>query len=179
MIYVFIADGFEETEAIAPIDILRRCKKEVLTVGIGGKERLSSHKIKITCDISEDEVKLDDDLEMVILPGGMPGTLNLEKSDTVQKALDFCNEKGLFIGAICAAPSVLGHKGLLQGRKAVCYSGYEKELIGAEVLYEPAVTDGNIITSRGAGTAVQFGLKLAEALISSEKAAEIADSIMC
>lgn len=179
MIYVFLANGFEETEAIAPIDLLRRAGKDVVTVGVGGDVISGSHGIKITADTSTDKITLDDTLEMAVLPGGMPGTLNLEADETVQKTLDYCTENGKFIGAICAAPSILGHKGILKGKKAVCYPGFESHLEGAETLEVPVVCDGNIITSRGAGTAVDFGLKLIEVLVSKEKSDEIKASIIC
>ena len=97
---------------------------------------------------------------MIILPGGMPGTVNLEKSGCVQSFIDFAAEKGLFIAAICAAPLILGHKGLLKGKRATCFNGFEKELLGAEVLDEPVVTDGNITTAFGAGAAFDFGFEL-------------------
>lgn len=178
MVYAFIANGTEETEIITPVDILRRCGVEVKTVGVGGRTVTTSHNITVTCDITEDEMILNDELELIILPGGMPGTNNLENSRKVQTAIDFCDENGKFIAAICAAPSILGHKGLLEGRKAVCYRGFEQELKGAQVLNVPAVADGKIITARGAGAAVEFGLKIVEAMISPEKAAEAADRIM-
>ena len=179
MIYIFLAEGFEETEAIAPADILRRCRKEILTVGVGSKTVVSSHGFPIVCDITDDEIKLDDELEMVILPGGLKGTNNLENSDTVRKALEFCRDNDRFIAAICAAPRILGHMGLLEGKKAVCYKGFEQELTGADVQTGcPAVADGKIITARGAGAAVDFGLKIVEMLISREKSEETASNIL-
>ncbi len=179
MIYVFLAEGFEETEAVAPIDLLRRCGKEVYTVGIGDNIIKSSHNIPFVTDTYDMLVELNSDLEMIVLPGGMPGTLNLEKCEAVQASIDYCAKNNIFIGAICAAPSILGHKGLLKGRKAVCYTGYESELTGAEVLDVPAVIDGNIITARGAGVAVEFGLKLVEALISKERSDKLREAILC
>ena len=178
MIYVFLAQGFEETEAIAPIDILRRCGKEVITVGIGDNIIKGSHGISVVTDTEDKLVELGSDLEMIVLPGGMPGTINLEASETVQRAIDYCTANNLYIGAICAAPSILGHKGLLKGKKAVCYTGFEQELTGAEVLDEPAVIDGKIITARGAGVAVDFGLKLVEALVSKEKSEKMGDALL-
>lgn len=178
MIYVFLAQGFEETEAIAPIDILRRCGKEVITVGIGDNIIKGSHGIAVVTDTEDKLVEPSSDLEMIVLPGGMPGTINLEASETVQRAIDYCIANDLYIGAICAAPSILGHKGLLKGKKAVCYTGFEQELTGAEVLDEPAVIDGKIITARGAGVAVDFGLKLVEALVSKEKSEKMGDALL-
>ena len=159
MIYVFLADGFEECEALAPVDVLRRGGYEVKTVGIGGKTVTGAHKIPVVCDITEGETETDG-LQMIILPGGMPGTVNLEKNSCVQSFIDFAAEKGLFIAAICAAPLILGHKGLLNGKRATCFNGFEKELLGAEVLDEPVVTDGNITTAFGAGAAFDFGFRL-------------------
>ena len=179
MIYVFLAQGFEETEAVAPIDILRRCEKEVITVGIGDNIIKSSHGLVVVTDTEDKLIELNSDLEMIVLPGGMPGTINLEKSEIVQKTIDYCVENNILIGAICAAPSILGHKGLLNGRKAVCYTGYEKELTGAEVLDVPAVIDGQFITARGAGVAVDFGLKLVEALISEERSRKVSEAMLC
>ena len=179
MIYVFLAQGFEETEAVAPIDILRRCEKEVITVGIGDNIIKSSHGLVFVTDTEDKLIELNSDLEMIVLPGGMPGTINLEKSEIVQKTIDYCVENNILIGAICAAPSILGHKGLLNGKKAVCYTGYEKELTGAEVLDVPAVIDGQFITARGAGVAVDFGLKLVEALISEERSRKVREAILC
>lgn len=179
MIYVFLAQGFEETEAVAPIDILRRCEKEVITVGIGDNIIKSSHGLVFVTDTEDKLIELNSDLEMIVLPGGMPGTINLENSEIVQKAIDYCVENNIFIGAICAAPSILGHKGLLNGKKAVCYTGFENQLEGAEVLDVPAVIDGQFITARGAGVAVDFGLKLVEALISEERSRKVREAILC
>lgn len=179
MVYIFLAEGFEETEALAPADCLRRCGIEAITVGVGGKIIKSSHGFEIAADITESEVVLSEKLEMIILPGGMPGTLNLEKSQTVQKAIDYCAENGIYIGAICAAPSILGHKGLLKNHRAVCFKGFESHLEGAETGTEPVCVSGKFITSRGMGTAVEFGLKLVEVLISEERSLELRESIMC
>ncbi len=169
MIYVFFADGFEETEAITPLDCLRRCGHEVVTVGIGKNIVTGSHNIQIKTDITDSEVVLSKKLEMIVLPGGMPGTINLENSETVQKTIAYCVVNDIYIGAICAAPSILGHKGLLRNHKAVCYSGFEKELEGAETGTESVCLSGKFITSRGMGTAMDFGCKLVEVLNSKEK----------
>lgn len=169
MIYVFLADGFEECEALAPVDILRRGGLTVQTVGVGGKTVTGSHGIPVVCDITEDEA-VTDGLRAIVLPGGMPGTLNLEKSNSVQRFIDFSAQNGLIIGAICAAPSILGHKGLLKGKKATCFPGFEKDLLGAEFSDAPTVADGNIITAFGAGAAFDFGFALL-AEITGDKAA--------
>jgi 4-methyl-5(b-hydroxyethyl)-thiazole monophosphate biosynthesis len=179
MVYVFLADGFEETEAIAPIDMLRRAGKEVVTVGVTGKIVTGSHGIPVTADITEGELKSLSGTEMIVLPGGMPGTLNEESSEVVQGAVDYCVENNIPIGAICAAPSILGHKGILEGRTAVCYSGFEKDLKGAVIGNKGVVTDGNITTARGAGAAVEFGLELTAVLCGKTVSEKIRAAILC
>lgn len=179
MIYVFLAQGFEEVEALAPIDLLRRCGKEVITVGVNDNIIVGSHNIPIVTDTITQEIKLDDTLEMIILPGGMPGTINLENDPAVQEAIDFCVKNDKFIGAICAAPSILGHKGILKNKKAVCFEGFENQLEGADISKDSVMADGNIITARGAGVAIQFGLKLVEVLISKERSDTLKAAILC
>ena len=164
MIYVFLAEGFEEVEALTPVDCLRRAGLTVQTVGVTGKTVTGSHGIPVIADIEKNAVQLDDALEMIVLPGGMPGTLNLEKDETVQKAIAYAVQHELYVGAICAAPSILGHLGLLSGRKAVCFPGFEEALTGAEIQNAPAVTDGRFITGKGAGAATEFALALVSAL---------------
>ncbi len=168
MIYVFLAEGFEECEALAPVDILRRGGLEVKTVGVGSKTVAGAHGIPVVCDIKDSEA-VTEGLSAVILPGGMPGTLNLKASDTVQCLLDYASENNLLIGAICAAPLILGGKGLLKGKRAICFPGFEDELIGAEITDSPVVKDGNIITAIGAGAAFDFGFALLTALTNDEK----------
>ena len=175
MVYCYLANGFEEIEALAPVDLLRRAGVEVKTVGVGGSVITSSHGIPVTCDLTEAQALLT----AVILPGGMPGTLNLEKSANVQAALDFAAANGSFICAICAAPSVLGHKGLLDGKEAIAFPGFEKDLIGATVSEKYVVTDGNIITARGAGVAVDFGLAIVAVLKDRATAEKIRAAIQC
>lgn len=178
MIYVFLANGFEEVEAVTPIDCLRRAGKKVTTVGVGGKTIVGAHQIPVTADITEEEFTADETLEMVILPGGMPGTLNLGQSETVQNALQYAADHGKWIAAICAAPSVLGKMGLLQGKRAVCYLGFEKELKGAKNGYDTVCTDGKIITSKGPGTAMEFSLKLVECLLSRDVRKKMAEAMI-
>lgn len=177
MVYCFLADGFEEVEAIAPIDMLRRAGVEVKTVGVTGDVIDGRHGIKVIPDVDIKDIILDDSLEAVILPGGLPGATNLEESDGVQKAIDFADEKGKYICAICAAPQILGHKGLLDGKKAIAYPSFESELKGATISEEYVVLDGNIITAKGAGVATQFGLKIVSVLKSEELAEEIGKAI--
>lgn len=171
MVYCFLANGFEETEAIAPIDILRRSEIKVVTVGIGEEVVVSSHGIAVIPDITEVDFVPTEELDMILLPGGMPGTLNLEKSRTVQDAIDYCVKNNKWIGAICAAPSILGKKNLLNGKRATCFPGFEQFLNGAEISDELVVHDGKIITAKGAGAAIEFGLSLCAALTDGETAA--------
>ena len=171
MVYVFLAEGFEEMEALCPVDILRRGGIAVKTVGISTKTVTGSHSIPVVCDITEDEA-VRENLQAVVLPGGIPGTPNLEQNKTVQKFLDYAAKNNLIIAAICAAPSILGHKGLLQGKKAVSAAGYEKDLTGALVCNVPAVQDGNIITGWGAGGAFEFSFALLTALTGDKEKAD-------
>ncbi len=171
MVYVFLAKGFEELEALAPVDVLRRAGITVKTVGVTGKRVSGSHGISVNCDITVSEAVFED-IDGIILPGGMPGTTNLEANETVNKFIDFAAENGKIIGAICAAPMILGHKGLLYGKNAVCYTGFEKELTGAHVLDRPAARDGNIITGWGAGGAMDFALLYLEAITDNEELAK-------
>lgn len=177
MVYVFLANGFEEMEALTPVDMLRRAEIEVKTVAVAEQAVVGAHSIPVFADMTKYDISLDDDLEAVILPGGMPGTVNLEHSEAVQKALAYMNAKGRLICAICAAPSVLGHAGLLQGKKATCFPGFEEQLDGAEVVDVPAVKDGNIITSRGAGTAIEFSAEIISALRGEEAAKKVVAAI--
>lgn len=171
MVYVFLAKGFEELEALAPVDVLRRAGVAVKIVGVTGKQVRGSHGISVTCDMTVSEAVFDE-LEGIILPGGMPGTTNLEANETVQRFIDYAAQNGKIIGAICAAPMILGHKGLLRGKNAVCFTGFEKELAGARVLDRPAVRDGNIVTGWGAGGAIDFALLYLEAITESEEIAK-------
>lgn len=179
MIYVFLAPGFEEIEALTPVDVLRRCELEVTTVGIGGSIVRGSHGIAVVADKEDSEVTSFDDAEMIILPGGMPGTLNLEKSAVVQTCLAHCVKNGKWVAAICAAPSILGRKGLLDGKNAVCFEGYESQLFGANVLADSVCIDGKFITARGAGVSLEFALKLVEVLISKERSEILGASMQC
>lgn len=179
MIYMFLAEGFEETEAIAPLDILRRAELEIATVGVGRKTVTGSHGISVVADVMDCEIMPDENCQGIILPGGMPGTLNLEKSETVGKFIEYAVKNNLVIGAICAAPSVLGHKGILNGKKAVCYDGFETQLFGAEIQNTSVCRDGNIITAIGAGAAYNFGFALAEVFANKDKATKIKDSMKC
>ncbi len=179
MYYVLLAQGFEEIEALAPLDIMRRADIEVYTVGIGAKVITGSHNIPVVADVIDCEVAPSDDCEGIILPGGMPGTLNLEKAATVQKFIDYCVENGKLIAAICAAPSILGHKGLLNGKNAVCFPGFEEQLVGANVLDCGVVTDGNIITGCAAGVALDFGFELVKYICGKDTADHYRGTLLC
>ena len=132
MIYVFLAEGFEEIEALAPVDVLRRARLEVQTVGVGGRKITGSHGITVVCDLVDDEARIDG-LEMVVLPGGVPGTPNLEASPVVQRFVDYAAQNDLWLAAICAAPSILGHKGLLDGMEATANPGFQDQLGAARL----------------------------------------------
>lgn len=177
MIYVFLADGFEEIEALAPVDLLRRAGVAVQTVGITGKTVTGSHNISVTADILPEEVVLNEAVQAVVLPGGMPGAKNLDADETVSRAIAFAAEKGKLLCTICAAPFLLGKRGLLQGKKAICYPGFEKDLTGAEISEKSVCRDGSIITAKGMGVATEFGLKIVEALSGEKTAAELRATI--
>ncbi len=178
MIYMFIANGFEEIEALCPLDLLRRAGLEVKTVGIGGKAICGSHGITVLTDI-EDKEYCDPSPDMIILPGGMPGTTNLEASDTVNGAISTAVENNAYIAAICAAPMILGKKGLLNGKTAVCFPGFEEYLQGATVLSDKGVAvDGRTITGAGMGAALDFGLALVCAFKGDAYASELRSKVI-
>lgn len=178
MVYVFLANGFEETEALVTVDLLRRAGLEVETVGIGGKTVCGSHGIAVAADVADRDF-VAKDVEAIVLPGGMPGTRHLEASALVQDMLRLAVKKNSFIAAICAAPSVLGHAGLLSGKRATCYPGFESALAGATVVDEPAVRDGNIITGKGAGAVFDFSFAIIRALCGEEQAITVKEAIQC
>ena len=177
MIYMFLANGFEEIEALCPLDLLRRAGLEVTTVGVGGEMISGSHGITVAADIPEG-MYADAAPDMIILPGGMPGSRHLDESRTVDVALRAASRKGAYIAAICAAPMVLGHRGLLEGKRATCYPGFEGELTGAVKVDERVVRDGNIITAVGMGAALEFGLALVEVLCGKEKRDALARAVI-
>ena len=172
MVYIFLADGFEEIEALAPLDIMRRADIDVKTVGVTGEWVTGAHGITVKADILPADVDYEN-LDCVILPGGLPGTTNLEKDERVQKAIDFANDNHKLICAICAAPSILGHKGLLDGREATCYPGFEDSFNGGIYVKKSVVKSDNFITSNGMGSAYKFGFEITAALTSWEVADKI------
>lgn len=178
MTYVFLANGFEELEAFTPIDLLRRANVPVQTVGVGGKQIVGAHQIPVIADIEESEISLND-LDMVILPGGLPGTPNLEKSQIVKDAVMTAYEKGAYVAAICAAPSILGHMGLLKGRRATVSDGFVSEITGAEYTGELVTMDGKIITGRGPMASVAFALQLVDLLADKDAAEKLRNLMQC
>ena len=177
MILILLADGFEEIEALMPLDILRRAGLDVRTVGVKSKIALGSHAIPVITDIAPDEVKMNE-VKMVIFPGGMPGSLNLDSDPFTDRIIAAVKENGGHIAAICAAPLILGRRGLLEGKRAICYPGFEGELCGAEIAKEPVVTDGNITTAKGMGVALEFSKELVRIACGEKKAEEISAAIM-
>jgi 4-methyl-5(b-hydroxyethyl)-thiazole monophosphate biosynthesis len=178
MVYLFLADGFEEIEALAVLDLLRRAGVDVKTVGVTGKIANGSHKIPVTCDITENELEQNSDFDMIILPGGLPGAHNLNDSKVVDAFIQRAVKEDKFICAICAAPYVLGIRNVLNCKKATCYPGFEDKLLGATVVDAGVVRDGKIITGRAMGSAIDFGLEIAEALCGKETRDKLKASII-
>lgn len=180
MIYMFLAAGFEETEALCPLDLLRRAGLKVSTVGIGGKSVTGAHGITVEADMTDTAyiALRDDKPDMIILPGGMPGTLNLDASDAVAYAIRTATESNAYLAAICAAPLILGRRGLLKGRRATCYPGFEDELVGALEIGGRVIRDGKIITAVGMGAAAEFGFELISVLKDPETAGKIREAIL-
>ncbi len=178
MVYVFLADGFEEIEALAVVDILRRAKITVNTVGIGGNTIRGAHNIVVKTDMTDTDT-LDEVFDAIVLPGGMPGTVNLENSTVVQGAIQTAVNNGAYIAAICAAPSILGHLGLLEAKEAVCYPGFESALKGATVADGLVIRDGCFITGKGPGAAIPFALEIVKVLATEETAKSIKEAMQC
>ncbi len=176
MVYMFLAEGFEEVEALCPLDLIRRAGVKIVTVGVGTKVVRGSHGIEVIADITTAEAEKmieKDPPEMVILPGGLPGTTNLQADRVVNLFIEDAEKRGAYLAAICAAPLILGELGLLDGKEAICYPGFEKHLKGAKISAEKVAVDGRYITGKGMGVALEFGLALVEALVSEEKADEL------
>lgn len=178
MFYMFLAEGFEETEALACLDVMRRAKLSVQTAGVTGEFVISSHGVCVKSDVSADDIDYDE-IEGAILPGGMPGTLNLEKDERVIECVKRCYESGKIVAAICAAPSVLGHLGILDGKRATCFPGFEKELKGAVCTSAHTETDGNVITGKGAGCAIEFGHAIVAKVLSKQAADKVIEDMQC
>ncbi len=176
MIYLLLADGFEEIEALCPLDLLRRAGKDICTVSINDDLTVAgAHGIRVQADMRAKDATLP--CELLIFPGGMPGAINLDGAPCTDVLIENTLKNKGRLAAICAAPLVLGRRGLLTGKRAVCYPGFEKELRGAEILSAPYVTDGHITTAVGMGAAFDFGLELVRLTVSEEKAKELARSV--
>lgn len=174
MVALLLADGFEEIEALTPVDILRRAGIKVVTYSVNGDLCVcGTHNIMVDADDVIENADYEN-VEAVILPGGMPGADNLENCREVQELLKHAYENGKLMCAICAAPKVLGKFGYLQGKKATCFPGFEECLVGAEVTGERVVADGNVITSKGMGTAMDFSLAILEYMKDEETAKKMA-----
>lgn len=180
MVYMFLAAGFEEIEALCPLDLMRRAGIEVSTVGIGGSDVCGAHGITVKADMTDAEFDAlaDKSADMIFLPGGMPGTLNLAASATVIDAIDRAVEADSYIAAICAAPSILGDMGLLKGKEAICYPGFEGRLAGATVSQSRVVLDGKYLTAAGMGAALDMGIKIVEIFCGTDKAAALRHAVI-
>lgn len=177
MIYVLLADGFEEIEALCPVDVLRRAGLPLLTVAIGEKNVTGAHGICVTADITAKEaVAAPEHIDALILPGGMPGAKNLDECPATDALIARTLEGGGHIGAICAAPFILGRRGLLRGRTAVCFPGFESDLEGATVQPCRVVTDGPFTTAVGMGAAAEFALELVRCLAGEEVGRRLAEN---
>ncbi len=175
---IFLATGFEEIEALTVVDLLRRAGIEIIMVSITGDKKVTgSHNITVEADLSFDDVNFDD-LDMIILPGGMPGTTNLYNCEPLKARISEFAQKGKMLAAICAAPTVYGKMGLLQGKKACCYPGCEIDLKGADVQTTETTIDGNFLTSRGMGTAIAFGLAIIAHFLGDEASKGMAEKIV-
>lgn len=175
---VLLADGFEEIEALTTVDLLRRAQIYVDTVSIADDYMVyGAHGINVQAEEIFKEADFSDS-DMVVLPGGMPGTTNLSEHEGVKRVVKEFAENGKYVAAICAAPKVLGELGLLKGKKVTCFPSVEKEMKGAVLLHSPVAADGHIITGQAAGSAIEFALKLIEVLAGAKKAREVAQAIV-
>ena len=177
-VFIHFADGFEEVEAITPIDVLRRAGCEVTTVSVTGKKEVTSRRgVTILADKNFNEVDYDQ-VDMIVLPGGQPGADNLNKHEGLKNQIIKFNDQKKIIAAICAAPLVLGSAGILKGKRATCYPGTEPKLTGATHTGNNVEIDGNIITGKGPGVALAFSLALAEHLVGKAKAVEVKEAMI-
>lgn len=177
-ICVFFATGYEEIEALTVVDILKRAGISTKMVSVTGQDMVTgSHNISVKMDALFEEIDFSD-VEMIVLPGGMPGTKHLEAHEGLMKQVDLFHAEGKTISAICAAPSILGHRGVLQGKRACCYPSFEEDLKGAQVVFEPCVVDGHVTTARGMGAAIDFALAIIERYQGKEAANQMAEKII-
>lgn len=178
MIAILLAEGFEEIEALTPRDVLMRAGFDTRCVSITGERAVvGAHGITVLADATAGEIA-PDDIEMLILPGGMPGTMGLDGSAVTDRFIEAALRRGVRIGAICAAPLILGRRGLLVGKRAVCYPGFEGELDGAVIAAEAVVTDGLITTAKGMGAALPFSLELVRLMKGETAASELAVQVI-
>lgn len=175
---IFFGNGYEEIEALTVVDLCRRAGLSIDMISISDERKVAgSHGIVVEMDQILSEVDFDA-LDMIVLPGGMPGTKNLEACKGLMDQVDRFYENGKYVAAICAAPSILGHKGFVKGRKACCYPGFESAMEGAEVVKEEVVVSDHLIMSRGMGCAIPFGLKIVETFTNAETAKQLSDSVI-
>lgn len=177
IVYIVLGKGFEEMEAVVPCDLLRRAGVEARFVGIGGLDIVGSRGITVHADCTQKDVRWNDG-DMIVLPGGLGGVASIRADETVMQTVSDYAQKGKYVAAICAAPTILAQLGLTDGKKATCYPGMENEMGNAEMCDADAVTDGKIITGRAAGAAFAFGLALISALRGAETAEKIAQEVV-
>ena len=177
MVYMLLGTGFEETEAIAPLDLLRRAGVEIATVGLNGKVIYGGHGIGVEADLEVGQMDLTN-LEMIILPGGLGGVASIKGCPAAMDAIRFAHENSKFVAAICAGPTILAQLGITDGTHATCYPGCEEQMGTAIMENAAAVTDGRVITGTSAGCAIPFGLQLIAALKGQEAAEAIAKQIV-
>lgn len=175
MVYILLGNGFEEIEAIAPCDILRRGGVDVQFAGIGGKRIAGGHGIVVEADVTVEEMQ---DIEMIVLPGGLGGVASIRGNETAMAAVKQTWEDGKFVCAICAAPTILAQLGITDGKKATCYPGMENEMGSAQMTGLPAVQDGKVICGQAAGTAMEFGFALLKALKGEETALKVRNGMV-
>lgn len=177
-IAVMLADGFEEIEGLTVVDVCRRCRIDTVMVSIKDTlQVVSSHKIPVTADVTLSDVDFDT-VDMIVLPGGLVGTQNLEACSLLMEKVDEFYKNGKYLAAICAAPSIFGHRGILKGREACSYPSFESHLEGATVLQKPCCVDGKVITGRGMGVSTEFALKIAEVFVGRETTDEVANGVI-
>ncbi len=179
MLYMFFANGFEEVEAIATLDVIRRAGIDIMSVGVESEIIKGSHDISVVCDTTADKISFNNNVTGIILPGGMPGTTNLMNSEIVNNFIDLCYKNKKLICAICAAPMILGRKGLLKGIEAVCFPGFENELKGAEISSDFVCNSNGIITAKGMGSAIDFGLEIVAELTNKEASEKLKATLQC
>ncbi len=178
MVYIFLANGFEEIEALTQVDYLRRAGIDIYTVGVEDECVVGAHDIPVLCDMTMDDVRIDkDELEMIILPGGLGGVDGMKKHPGVTALISYCAKKEIYIAAICAAPTILSDLKLLGGKRATCYPSMQKELCGCKIGEERVVVDGKIITSIAAGASEEFALELIRVLRGQEVSEKVKSGI--